>query len=423
MNATAAHSFQRAPLTERDLYDALGAGLVNSSRPFTFLVGSALAYPEPRTRLGVPSASAMVSLIQEELDANQISYDKTALTDYATAFRKLRNVAGQDSVNRVIQRAVLMSRTAPPNGSSRNDAPELGILRALDASLEGWHIPRAIEVLGRLMALYPTAFGQRALTTNFDPLLELALIKRGRAYFVSALHADGSLDGTSGSGTHVVHLHGHWCRSDTLHTPEDLMQPRPQLLNSLKRLLGSSTVVVMGYSGWDDLFMDALREILADPGAAPEVMWCFYEKDWAMIQSSSTRVLEKLSSNVRRVRLFSGIDARKVLPEALRRCRIKRIAENPATAIEPFRKALFDTLIAGATSSAGDLAKRIQEAEDSYVSCRITFAAVRGIVAGIPPAQRGLLSRFVAATFDDSETWLRKGDIPMSELGKFGFAI
>jgi hypothetical protein len=135
--------------------------------------------------------------------------------------------------------------------------------RALDSDYEGWILTPAVEALGHLIAWYPDRFGRAALTTNFDPLLEVAIMKSGGHHFRTVLHRDGNLGQTEGTGCHVIHLHGYWYGADTLHTPRQLNQSRPRLKASLSSLVKAKTIVISGYGGWDDTFTEALMEIVS----------------------------------------------------------------------------------------------------------------------------------------------------------------
>jgi len=123
----------------------------------------------------------------------------------------------------------------------------------LEADLSGWHLNPGTEALGKLVAQFPNHFGKTLLTTNFDPLLEVAIQRVGGLFYKTVLHSDGNLGQTEASGCHVVHLHGFWLGTDTLHTARQLGQPRPHLKDSLRSLLRNKLVVVCAYGGWDDV--------------------------------------------------------------------------------------------------------------------------------------------------------------------------
>lgn len=172
--------------------------------------------------------------------------------------------------------------------------------------IAGWALTPAGEALGKLVVDYPARFGRSLLTTNFDPLIEVAIRRAGGNCFRTTLHSDGNFSQTEGDGCHVIHLHGYWYGSDTLHTTRQLSQVRPQLRASIASLLREKLVVVCGYGGWDDAFTTALMEVARDDTAYPEIIWTFY--------SDKPVVSDRLSSTLSpgidrgRVNLYSGID-------------------------------------------------------------------------------------------------------------------
>jgi len=138
------------------------------------------------------------------------------------------------------------------------------------------------------------------LTTNFDPLLTLAVKNCGGYLYRSILSKDGSLNQVQGDGCHIVHLHGYWRGVDTLHTPRQLNQPRPRLKASLSDLLRNCIVVPVAYSGWDDVFTSTLIEIMNEDGARPEILWTYFGDNEA----------DLLTQNAHQIRLFTaGLDS------------------------------------------------------------------------------------------------------------------
>ncbi|NJN64313.1 MAG: hypothetical protein HC882_05135, partial [Acidobacteria bacterium] len=126
-----------------------------------------------------------------------------------------------------------------------------------------WHLPRGTAALGRLLAGGDSRFGGPVLTTNFDPLLSMAVEVAGGCVDRRVLSRDGHLPdpGDSRHGPRIIHLHGFW-RGSTLHLPHHLTAPRPKLLGSLRELLAGHTVLVAAYGGWQDAFMQALSEVI-----------------------------------------------------------------------------------------------------------------------------------------------------------------
>ncbi|MFY0535626.1 AAA-like domain-containing protein [Nannocystis pusilla] len=159
------------------------------------------------------------------------------------------------------------------------------------------------------------------LTSNFDPLVAISVRRAGGRAYVTALHGDGSLAGVDGQGCLVVHFHGDWFRTDTLHTPAQLGQDRPKLSASLAQLISARTLVVLGYSGWDDVFTRSLIATVRGGLVPLKIAWAFYPDDEAAIVRGSSRLLEALRPGIElgRVVLYKGIDAHTFLPRLAER--------------------------------------------------------------------------------------------------------
>ena len=124
------------------------------------------------------------------------------------------------------------------------------------------------------------------------------------------LQEDGNLGQTYAEGIHLVHLHGYWYGSDTLHTPQQLIHSRPHLTSSLKSIIEDSILVVVCYSGWDDIITTTLIELLSQSGSNPEIIWTFHDDEELAIESSNEKLLSLLAKGIGRgrVSLYRGID-------------------------------------------------------------------------------------------------------------------
>ena len=222
-----------------------------SDRAVTFLVGSAISLPDNVGGYGVPGVSDMVDLIRREFEGSDSetefaqSLRGEPSTQYQKAFEFLHGRRGQDVANRIVRTAVWQaldaSRWPPCLPETSPDDADYHVCKTLEGEVDAWVLPRAVDLLGHLLATYPDTFGRAILTTNFDPLIEISVSKHRGQCYRTVLHDDGKLGQTVAKGTHIVHLHGYWHGYDTLHTPQQLVQPRPQLRRSLERVVESST--------------------------------------------------------------------------------------------------------------------------------------------------------------------------------------
>ena len=329
--------------TSTVLVDRLYNASQRRNRPVMFLVGSPLSLPDQDGGHGVPGVSGMIDLIREEFKGSSAeaefaqSLEGESANRYQKAFTFLHGRRGQDDVNRIVRTAVWRALDAnnwPPHLSKKSpqDA-DAAICQELEDTVEAWVLPRAVDMLGNLLATYSETFGRAVLTTNFDPLIEVSVSKHRGQFFRTVLHDDGNLGQTVAKGTHIVHLHGYWYGSDTLHTPQQLVQSRPQLSKSLARVVEASTLVVLGYSGWDDVVTRTLVELLSDSDSTPDIIWAFHAEDATTIEASNERLLALLAPGIGRgrVSLYRGIDCCSLLNEIYQKLRLSDPAASGPT--------------------------------------------------------------------------------------------
>jgi tetratricopeptide (TPR) repeat protein len=312
---------------ESALLDRLSTGLRRRQQEVIFLVGAPLSSPMSPGLPGVPGVDGMIDLIRGEFGidpaermALERELSRSGQRIYQAAFSFLQGRRGQQTANEIVCRAVLAARKtgtkSPPIDFNDQVAAE-GTCRTLEADLSGWHLNAGTEALGKLVAQFPNQFGKTLLTTNFDPLLEIAIQRVGGQFYKTVLHSDGNLGQTEAPGCHVVHLHGFWLGTDTLHTSRQLGQPRPHLKDSLRSLLRNKVVVACAYGGWDDVFTEALMDVVRDVNAYPEVIWTFH----SVAPAPASNVIEQLDAGINRARvnLYAGIDCNLFLPQLYER--------------------------------------------------------------------------------------------------------
>jgi hypothetical protein len=324
-------------------------------REVVFLVGAPLTAPERGSTLGIPDVAGMVSRIRARVAADAPRtlerFDeatKSAANPYQTAFGFLVATLGQDDANAVIRGGVLEAFRAEVRPAT---LPDDAGCAGLEKQLDEWHYRPGVAAIGQLAARFPERFGRTILTTNFDPLLALAVRRAGGRAFTSFHPGDGGFDHVRGEGAHVVHLHGYWYGADTLHVPSQLGADRPRLRASLARLLQKRTVVVMAYSGWDDIFTRTLREVAADPASSPDVLWCFYEGDHARLRGANEALFDQLRPTLGgRTILYAGIDCHTFLPDL-----VTELGFAPMVSVGTDLPVMDDAELVGRTSQRNEL--------------------------------------------------------------------
>ena len=295
--------------------DALLSAVRSAGKPVAVLVGSPLSMDFSGGGQGVPGVDEIVALVRETIETEHArilpnfdaELDGASGGDaYQRALDFLVGFVGQDSVNEVVRRAVLKA--------CRNPTKFDGVTGDIDdADPSDWWLPRGAAQLGRLLVECGHIFTGPVLTTNFDPLVETAVRKAGGQFVRTIMGSDGNLpsEAEEAPGVHrVVHLHGYWRGSDTLHTPDQLVSERARLTASLKRLLQEHLVIVVGYGGWDDVFTSAFAELLDDDMATPDVLWCFHEHEQLVVEARYARMLKSVRGAITRgrFRAYGGSD-------------------------------------------------------------------------------------------------------------------
>jgi tetratricopeptide (TPR) repeat protein len=312
---------------EQALLERLSTSLRKRTREVVFLVGAPLSAPLNIGQAGVPDSEGMIDLIRREFDGE--TTEREALETqigssqgrrYQAAFSFLQGRRGQQTVNEIVCKAVLTARemgSLPTDIDFANQAAMESLCRGLELDFAGWHLNTGTENLGKLVTGYPSLFGHRLLTTNFDPLIEVAIRRAGGSYWRTVLHSDGDLSQTEASGCHVIHLHGYWFGVDTLHTARQLSQPRPRLKESLRALLRNKLVVVCAYGGWDDAFTESLMQVVRDITEFPEILWTFHSEQPTLEEGLRNRLEPGLDRG--RVNLYAGIDCNRFFPQLYQR--------------------------------------------------------------------------------------------------------
>lgn len=292
--------------------NGLCRAVLNSQNPITFLTGSAVSFEDG---IGVPNVTGMLKVIRDYIEKRPnplgaiSEFDEKLVAShspYQDAMRFVQEQFGQAHVNSIVREAVLKAKKS-----------ETEIEDTSDGVAADWHIPRATRALARLICYQRHKFAGPILTTNFDPLLPLALEEEGLPAASLVLQSDGDFQHQQVNNERVktiVYLHGYWRSSDTLHTQIQLTQNRPYLHHSLQSLLRQKTLIVIGYGGWDDVFTNALVDLLDDQNAVIDVLWCFFENEESKIRERYAKLITKFAPAVprARIRFYKGIDCNKV---------------------------------------------------------------------------------------------------------------
>ncbi|RWP82053.1 MAG: hypothetical protein EOR12_32350 [Mesorhizobium sp.] len=300
----------------------LHEALNRSDKEVVFIVGAPLTAPHSG-EIGVADVKAVVELIRSEFPEHSRHRERfetsvvESLNPYQAAFDFLSGNAGQGAANRIVKEAVAQALISSGSNDWSGAIRKLtdDDLKALDHDTAIWHLSPGVSALGTLIARFPGRFGKILITSNFDPLIEVSVRRSGGSAWRTSLSVDGSIRQSEAEGCQVIHIHGYWYGSDTLHTTRQLLQNRPTLKNDLLARLQDKIVVVIAYGGWPDIFTGALGGIVSNDNLFPEILWTFHSDQPSLGEHLRATLQPGIDRN--RVTFYKGIDCHAFLPELL----------------------------------------------------------------------------------------------------------
>lgn len=275
---------------------------IRKGRQVSFLLGSAVSCSVDGK--GVPSVSGMNEILEKYMLDLDI-YDEfekeiiglSATEKYQHGFQYLLKVGDQDDVKEIMSLAMNNVRVG-----------------------DSWLITKTLHDLSKLFE--ETHININCiLTTNFDPLIEEAMASIGQDCNIHNLIIDqpiGSVKSYSGRAFPVVHLHGVW-DGDTMHTQTQLTVLRNKIESSIKNILDVSKLYVIGYAGWDDVFQQALKEIVHDFQPSYNVRWAFYNSSIDNILMENKELITIVQPALANARFqgYAGVDCNKFFEDVL----------------------------------------------------------------------------------------------------------
>jgi hypothetical protein len=223
----------------------------------------------------------------------------------------------------IAQQAVLKAYTVPDPMESPlatrglGQRLERGVGEALENDRFSWLLPRGVQALGHLLTQTGEAFDHRVLTTNFDPLVEIAVRSATGLAVSLPLDAGGGHGPALGiEGTiRVFHLHGFW--RPTLHVhgrrllpdPAALTAPGSPLDDGVPGLIRGATVLVLGTGDWAGTVTRALAAVAAYRPV--RVLWAVHQADPDHALDLADRVRRATGAEVE---AFPGVDSDRLFP-------------------------------------------------------------------------------------------------------------
>ncbi|MEV4139395.1 SIR2 family protein [Dactylosporangium sp. NPDC049742] len=263
---------------------------VNRGERITLLVGSGVSTP------AVPGVTGLLQLADQfstgrgddgalsaalEQSRAALPPDAEPIDAYQAYRRVFAEWYSPRGFDVIAQQAVLSAYRAPDLADSPLathgiwQRVDLRLGERLENSLDWWDLPPGVRALGRILAWRHGEFGDWLLTTNFDPLIEIAVRTAGRLAVSLPADLDGVIaehhDDTA--AVRIVHLHGYWrptAASEVLLQQGATTVERPELVTH-------GHLLVVGHSGWDPSILAAVRTAGRVRGV--RVHWALHERE------------------------------------------------------------------------------------------------------------------------------------------------
>ncbi|WP_405077820.1 SIR2 family protein [Pectobacterium versatile] len=275
---------------------------IRRNKKISFILGSATTMsPDGKGVPGVKEINEILKNFMIEYNVyDSFIKDKKELSvveTYQKSFEYLLRVGDQEMVREVL--AIIMKKAQPAENE--------------------WFVSKCIDDLTKLICETNIDVGI-ILTTNFDEVIEYSLYRAGRDPIIKDLIIDQPIGGTQGylDKEIVVHLHGIWHR-DTMHSTNQLTALRPKIESSIKQVLSESKLYVLGYAGWDDVFLQSLASIVNDYDASYNIRWAFYESVPEKAQADNQALFNLVSDATASGRFqgYCGVDCHKLFEDVL----------------------------------------------------------------------------------------------------------
>lgn len=290
-------------------------------QPIAFVVGSGL------TCGTIPGVSRIVSAMRTYVSGDPSDPDivkrfdasvtgQTASERYQQAASFLFHNKEQRAVNEIIRACVFLACENLDYREKKKIIRDEKKLWALE-QFGRWKLDPGVRSFGQLLRKIPDDVRGSVLTTNFDPLIEVAVRDSGSTASSQWLDGDGKIHVPDHPGdVSIVHMHGYWRRGDTLNTAFQLTESREELDASIRERLRKHFVVVIGYGGWKDAFTQSLLQRITERESLEmEIAWAEFEP------LCETRLSEGLLGELRKfhsISFFGGVDVNVLFPALIK---------------------------------------------------------------------------------------------------------
>lgn len=300
---------------QASLCEQLRHNIERGSKPIAFIVGSGL------TCGSVPGVQWYVDKMHSDFTGEALDRfnEKVAGLTPAESYQQAAEFAkmnrSQDWLNRLIRLGVLHALPGfeqLPRNMIRELLDDDRVLKRIERDPSYWLLGDGVKALGCILGtkIEEDRRGP-VVTTNFDPLVEVAVRSAGHNVSTQWLGSDDRITHSdAGDAVEIAHVHGFYRNTTTLNTQSQLTRPRVRLGGSIRERLRGHYVLVCGYGGWQDCFTRALLERIAeDDDLDMEISW-----GWHGPSPTEERIATELH-NFDAISQFSGIDVNTLFPK------------------------------------------------------------------------------------------------------------
>jgi hypothetical protein len=303
-----------------------------SDRKIAFVVGAGLTQPSipgvaeyiQAMRSSLEQDTARIAGLKKTLDAFDGAVDgRLPSVSYQRATSFIQGSRGHERLNEIIRLGVLRAcQRDDLRKLTRAEAQRLVMDEVALENLESdadWKLTEGVAAFGRVLtAIRDAGKSGPVITTNFDPLIELAVQRAGGQFDTQSMDStDGRIPPSlQPSAISVIHVHGYWRQGETLHTQYQLSRTRTKLAASLEERLRGNYVVVVAYGGWRDVFTKCLMGFLNKGNCMGMTLsWGWHgEQEQKDFRTGIKAQLAKLSC----VSHYSRIDTNVLFPDVLK---------------------------------------------------------------------------------------------------------
>ncbi|WP_162243440.1 P-loop NTPase [Williamsia sp. Leaf354] len=273
-----------------DFHARLRTAIIDADRQIHFIIGAGMskgAVPDVRAMVEIfinalpPAERKSVRQLVEPLSPGAEQYQEAASLLLARG--------GAKRVREALCVATLKASLVEPERLANIlESLSTNELRQIEKDENLWRITDSHRAFAGFYAMLPSNIRGHIYTTNFDPLIEVALAARGME--CEPLPIAGTAMPTreqlaEKTATPVFHLHGFWRSSNSLHTTAQLARVRPAIEQLINQSFSNSIIISVGYGGWEDVFMRALKSAIVDGQLYDsELCWTVYSQDHSSIQ-------------------------------------------------------------------------------------------------------------------------------------------